>query len=99
MKLKEIQIQLLLKLNVDGAREFAGKSLYSNTTLVKVKYISSIITPFLASIQIQLLLKLNYTLTLKFLYAKYIQIQLLLKLNLTINAIAIPNDKFKYNSC
>ena len=37
MKLKEIQIQLLLKLNVDGAREFAGKSLYSNTTLVKVK--------------------------------------------------------------
>ena len=54
-----IQIQLLLKLNCIQLKLIVFVLLYSNTTLVKVKYFSNKVAKELKKIQIQLLLKLN----------------------------------------
>ena len=76
------------------------KELYSNTTLVKVKFVTSIIYfYFIKCIQIQLLLKLNTNRSENNPSWTRIQIQLLLKLNRIQLGISQAKLSFKYNSC
>ena len=76
-----IQIQHLLKLNRRSNPEPAMQKTYSNTTLVKVKFIRRASAGNLEAIQIQHLLKLNVPPIKAALSIKRIQIQHLLKLN------------------
>ena len=76
-----IQIQPMLRLNVDGAREFAGKSLYSNTTNVKVKPLLLSRCNSVFKIQIQPMLRLNLSTRFSSPFYVIIQIQPMLRLN------------------
>ena len=77
----QIQIQHLLKLNFINVSLGFATALYSNTTLVKVKFNLGLIQQTLSVIQIQHLLKLNYSTETKMKSSRLIQIQHLLKLN------------------
>ena len=74
--------------------------LYSNTTLVKVKWKIRCFKSWCYIIQIQHLLKLNFPYRNERLAVGYIQIQHLLKLNMP--AVLVETafiSKFKYNTC
>ena len=71
----------------------------SNTTLVKVKFLSFKHDFSFKCIQIQHLLKLNLVLPIWYITLNKIQIQLLLKLNIYKPARDLETDEFKYNSC